>query len=143
MCDEPTIPLESQLTHQELPPNTLIIPDDLKSPPTNEEINLHESPRHYEEIDEIRPPSPTCSSTDEYDEFPDSESEQPVIQSPDDSVNEPDQEYERPPLDWSDMDPATESARNFAMYLLHSSNALGFVVFLVMASYVLGTDRLL
>jgi len=104
LSDEPTIPLDSQLTHQELPLNTLIIPDDLKSPPTNEVINLDESP--HEEIDEIRPLSPTCSSTDEYDEFPDATPEQPAIQSQDDSSDESDQEYERPPLDWSDMDPA-------------------------------------
>jgi hypothetical protein len=67
---------------------------------------LDESSEFNEEIDEIRPTSPTCSSTDEYDEFPDPEPEPPAIQSPEDSVNEPDQEYERPPLDWSDMDPA-------------------------------------
>jgi hypothetical protein len=72
----------------------------------SEDIDFDESPESNEEINEIRPPSPTCSSTDEYDEFPDPEPEPPAIQSPDDSINEPDQEYERPPLDWNDMDPA-------------------------------------
>jgi hypothetical protein len=93
LSDEPIIPLESQLTHQDLPLDTLMIPDDppLKSPPPNDEINLDESSEFNEEIDEIRPPSPTCSSTDEYDEFPDPEPESPAIQSPDDSSDEPDQ----------------------------------------------------
>ena len=55
-----------------------------------------------EETRESRPPSPTCSSTDEY---PDSDPELPATQLSDESSDESDLRYEQPPLDWNDMDP--------------------------------------
>ena len=54
---------------------------------------------------DLRPPSPTCSSTDEYSDS-DPDQEPPIIQLPSESSEEQDLKYERPPLDWNDMDPA-------------------------------------
>ena len=99
--EESIIPSKSRLSHQDSPLDNSTIPEDspLKSPPLNEEIALDKSPNINEEISYLRPPSPTCSSTDEYSDS-DSDQEPPIIQLPGDL------EYEKPPLDWSDMDPA-------------------------------------
>ena len=81
-----------------------MVPDDppLKSPPPNENVELDETSITNDETREIRPPSPTCSSTDEYS---DSDPELPTTQSPDESSDESVVRYEQPPIDWNDMDP--------------------------------------
>ena len=81
-----------------------MIPDNppLESLPTNENVELDELSITNEETRENRPPSPTCSSTDEY---PDSDPELPATQLSDESSDESDLRYEQPPLDWNDMDP--------------------------------------
>ena len=81
-----------------------MIPDDppSKSPPPTENDKLDELSTTNEEIRESRPPSPTCSSTDEY---PDSDPELPATQLSDESSDESNLRYEQPPLEWNDMDP--------------------------------------
>ena len=81
-----------------------MIPDNPphESLPTNENVELDELSITNEEVRESRPPSPTCSSTDEY---PDSDPEIPATQLSDESSDESDLRYEQPPLDWNDMDP--------------------------------------
>jgi hypothetical protein len=98
--EEPIIPPKSRLSHQDSPLDNSMIPDDspLKSPPLNEEIALDKSSNINEEISYLRPPSPTCSSTDEYS---DSESD----------TDKSNMEYEQPPSDcWETMDPAQRHA---------------------------------